>query len=59
VSDDTTPTEPDDADDSAPMPQEFYDLFEAVDNGDGTQDQAAHQALADLEAAGLGPEAFA
>jgi hypothetical protein len=40
------------------MPQEAMDLFEVVDNGDGTQDQAAHQALRDLEAAGLGSEAF-
>jgi len=36
------------------MPQEMFDLFTAVDNGDGTQDEAAHDALRALHEAGVG-----
>jgi hypothetical protein len=47
-----------DASDEVAMPQEFYDLFEVVDNGDGTQDNVAHAQLRELRDAGCGPGAF-
>jgi hypothetical protein len=36
------------------LTQEMFDLFRVVDNGDGTQDEAKHDALRALHDAGVG-----
>lgn len=46
------PDEPND--DHPEMPQEMFDLFRVVDNGDGTQDEAKHEELRALREAGVG-----